>query len=142
MTLTLEHKKIIAAIALISVLAFVYLYQTNLRQLPDIPVLAGAKNVQRMVNIDASGLPTDPLAVVSFIVDGESTQVAQFVRGAMQQKGWRQDGCCRATYRHVNRNPDRVGSYLAEVSVQGGGSSTSVTIRVTHGIHTCDCLEK
>lgn len=141
MTLTLEHKKIIAAVALAAVLAAVYLYQNNLRQLPEIPVLPGVKNIERLVNTGASGTPIDPLEVVTFIVDGEATQVEQFFRGAMHQKGWRQDRCCRGHYTHINRNRDLVGSYMADVSVVGGGSASYVTIQVTHGIRACDCVE-
>ena len=141
MTMTLEHKKIIAAIVLVAVLVFVYLYQNSLGQVPDIPVLPGAKNVQRSVNTGASGTPIDPLEAVSFTVDDESARVEQFVRGAMQEKGWRQDRCCRGHYTHSNRNPDWMGSYKADVSVMGGGSVTYVTIQVTHGVRACDCVE-
>ncbi|HEX8219209.1 MAG TPA: hypothetical protein VF914_08345 [Chloroflexia bacterium] len=145
MTLTLEHKKIIAAVTLVAALGFVlvdtYVDGSNRSRLPEIPVLRGAKNVQRSVNIGASGTPIDPLEVVSFVIDGESQQVEQYVRGAMQQKGWRQDRCCRDHYTHLNRDPDLVGSYMADVSVVGGGSATYVTIQVTHGKVACDCLE-
>ena len=142
MTLTLEHKKIIAAIVLVALLASVYLYQSKRRQLPDIPVLPGARNVQRVVNTGAIGSPDDPLEAITFIVDGERTQVEQGVSGAMQQKGWRQNRCCRSHYTHINSEPDLVGSYMADVSAQEGGSSISVTILVTHGIQACDCIEK
>ena len=141
MTMTLEHKKIIAAIVLVAVLVFLYLYQNSLGQVPDIPVLPGAKNVQRVMAADASGTPSDALEAVSFTVDDEPAQVEQFVRGAMQEKGWRQDRCCRGHYTHSNRNPDWIGSYTADVSVMGGGSASYVTIQVTHGVRACDCVE-
>ena len=146
MTLTLAHKKTFAAVTLVAALAFVLIFMyvdgNNRSRLPDIPVLQGAKNVQRSVNIGASGTPIDPLEVVSFVIDDESQQVEQYVRGAMQQKGWRQDRCCHSRYTHLNRDPERIGSYMADVSIMGGGSTTYVTIRMTHGTGACDCIEK
>jgi hypothetical protein len=145
MILTPERKKIIVGITLgaglVLVMVFLYVNGNNRSQLPDIPVLAGAKSVQRSIDTGASGTPIDPLEVVNFVVEGESQQVEQYVRSAMHQKGWRQDGCCRGHYTHINSDPDLIGSYMADVSIVGGGSASYVTIQVTHGVRACDCVE-
>jgi hypothetical protein len=137
--MTTEHKRVIAALGLVAALLFVYLYQYNREQLPEVPILSGATDVQKAVNLDAAGSPDDPLEAITFTVEDEPRRVEAYVRGAMQQHGWQQDSCCRSLYRHPNSDSHRVGNYMAEVSIAESESSTYVTIRVTHGKISCDC---
>ncbi len=137
--MTSEHKKIIAALVLVALLVLVFLFPYNREHLPEVPILSGATNVQRAVNLDAAGSPDDPLEAITFTVEDEPRRVEAYVKGAMQQHGWQQDSCCRYLYRHPNRASHRVGTYMAEVNIEGTESSAYVTIRVTHGKIACDC---
>jgi hypothetical protein len=107
---------------------------------PDIPVYRGAQQVQKDVNKNAAGTPTDPIELLTFATPDKAGDIYTFYDRKLRADGWLYNTCCKM-YSSARSDMIHVGHYWASIDVQPSeGGLTKVSVKITHAELYCDCL--
>jgi len=132
--------KPLSTLALLSFVLGAFWFDGYWHAVPDIPIYPGAQQVQKSVNKDATGTPTDPIASLTFATPDKAGDLYTFYHRKLRADGWLYDTCCKM-YSSTRNDEKHVGHYWVSIDAEPSeGGLTKVSVKITHAQLSCDCL--